>query len=584
MSQLPRPPAPDVMPDSEYDLVIIGSGGGSMCAALAALELGKRPVILEKQDRVGGSTGFSGGVWWIPNNALMKQAGAPDSFEKARRHLEAVVTYRGPATTPARFDAFLKAAPRMLDFLRGKGLKVRRPLDDWPDYYDDRDGGSPQGRSVLPVELDLRRLGPWQDHLSTYGPLTPSVLGSDEWPTLFLMKRTFAGKARAMKFAAKTLRDKVLGRVTVSNGGAIQGRMLLLALQAGVPIFPGAAAKELIVEGDRVVGARGERNGRSFEVRARDAVLVNAGGFSRNIPMRERLGGGRIAGPWTNANPGDTGEMIEAMMRLGAATDCLDTAWWVLTSCGPEGRWPQGAVGPDGGALPFMHVVDLSMPHLMLVDQDGRRYVNESASYMEVGEAMHALQQRTGRAIPSWVIFDRRNRERYPWGPNPPGVTPQAWLDSGYMKNADTIEDLARVCGIDPEGLKAQVARFNGFCETGEDLEFRRGARVYDNSRGDPSHKPNPNLGAIAEGPFYAVAAYPGDVGTAGGVVTDQYGRVLRDDGRVIGGLYAIGNSTASVFGRVYPGAGASIAASFTFGYLAALHSAQSNELTTLLA
>lgn len=584
MRNLPPPPPSAEMPLDEYDLVIVGSGGGSLCAALAARDFGKSVVILEKQDRVGGSTGFSGGVWWIPDNSLMREAGVPDSYDKARRHLDAVVTYRGPATTPDRLDTFLRAAPRMLDYLRGKGLKVRRPIDDWPDYYDDREGGSPEGRSVLPEPLDLNALGPWKEHLSTYGPLTPSVLGSDEWPTLFLMKRLLAGKLRAAKFGIKTLRDRLLGSVTLSNGGAIQGRMLLLALENGIQIFPSTAVSDFIVENGNVTGVVAERHGRAISIRARDGVLVNAGGFSRNIAMRERLGEGRTTGPWTNANPGDTGEMIAAMTRLGAATDCLDSAWWVATSCGTDGTWPKGAIWHDGTVMPFMHVVDLSMPHLMMVDQTGRRYVNESASYMEVGEAMHERHKTAGKAIPSWTIFDSRNRERYPWGPNAPGITPREWIESGYMKQAETLEQLAVQCGIDPAALVDEAARFSQFAETGRDEDFHRGERVYDNSRGDPTNRPNPNLGAISRGPFYAVAMYPGDVGTCGGVVTDRFGRVLRGDDSVIGGLYATGNSTASVFGRTYPGAGASIAASFTFGWLSALHAVGADTLDTIIA
>jgi 3-oxosteroid 1-dehydrogenase len=203
---------------------------------------------------------------------------------------------------------------------------------------------------------------------------------------------------------------------------------------------------------------------------------------------------------------------------------------------------------------------------------------------MDIGERMYERQRQTGRAIPGWTIMDRRQREYYPWGVTPPGKTPQQWLDSGYMKKADTLEKLAFACGIDPAGLAAEVVRYNGFCETGVDLDFGSGSRVFDRAHGDPTVRPNPNLGAIKEGPFYAVAMYPGDVGTAGGVVTDEYARVRRSDGSLIPGLYAVGNSTASPFGRCYPGAGASIAPAFAFGFIAAHHSAGSDELKRLLA
>ncbi len=571
--------------EREYDLVIIGSGGGSMPAALVAKQQGKTAVILEKQDKVGGSTSFSGGVWWVPNNSLMKEAGIPDSFEKSREYFDHCVTYKGPGVTPQRRDAFLKGGPRMIDFLRGLGLKVRRPRDDWPDYYDNLPGGEPQGRSLLAEPFDLHELGEWENHLSLYPPLADMPMPPEEFPILFQLKRTWAGKMKALRFAKLVALDKLTGRRTVANGAAIQGRMLMIALREGVNIQRNSPARRLIVEDGRVVGVVVVRDGQEVEVRARLGVIVNVGGYSHNKAFREKVTDGPASNEWTSSNPGDTGEMIEEMMDIGAATDCLDTAWWVVTSRNTNGEWPEGAVWKDGSIRPFMHHLDLSMPYSIMVDQNGRRLADEAGAYMEIGERLYQRNRDTGgKAVPCWVIFDKRHRERYPWGTMPPGKTPQSWLDSGYMKKAETLEDLAALCGIDAAGLKDEAARFNRFCETGVDEDFGRGSRRFDNVHGDPTVKPNPNLGKIEQGPFYAVAIYPGDVGTAGGVVADEYARVLREDGSVIPGLYAIGNSTASVFGRCYPAAGASIGATFTFGYIAAHHATGSNELERILA
>jgi 3-oxosteroid 1-dehydrogenase len=561
--------------ESNYDLIIVGSGGGSMCAALAAKRLGKRAVILEKRDKIGGSTGFSGGVWWVPNNPLMARQGIADSVEKAKTYFDSVVTYKGPAVTQERRDAFLNASRRMVSFLEKEGMKFRRPRT-WPDYYDDLPGGVSEGRSLMAVNFNIRRLGRWADRLSTYAPMRAIPVGADLFPTLFTMKRTMAGKVAAFRVAVALMAKKLFPwREIVANGAAVQGRMLEIALREQLPIFPDTAVADFIVENDRVVGVLIEQKGQRARVLANDGVLVNAGGFSRNQAMRNQYQQrGESNTEWTNANSGDTGEVLESMIKLGAATDCMDTAWWVPTSRGLDGSWPKGQVSADGSIYPSMHHLDLSMPHLMMVDQDGRRLADESGAYMEIGERMYDRQRKTGRAIPCWTIFEKRNRERYPWGAFPPGVTPQEWIDSGYMKKADTIEALAELCGIDKAGLLAEVEKFNGYCRAGVDLEFNRGGRCFDRAHGDPTNRPNANLGAIEEGPFYAVAMFPGDVGTAGGVVTDEFARVLRPDGSAIAGLYATGNSTASVFGRVYPGAGASIAASFTFALIAAHHSA----------
>nr|WP_302053995.1 FAD-binding protein [Sphingomonas tagetis] len=565
-------------------MLVVGSGGGSMAAAAVARRMGKRVAILEKREKIGGSTSFSGGVWWIPDNHLLKAAGIDDSFGKARRYFDSTVTYQGPAVTAARRDAYLAAAPRMLRYLVGLGLKVRRPADDWPDYYDTNPGGLPEGRSVMPEPFDLHELGEWEQHMALYEPGSMLPLGADEFPTLFLMKRTMAGKLKAAKLGMRMARDKLLRRRTVANGGAIQGRMLQIALHEGVEVHRETPFRRFLVEEGRVVGVVVERDGREQEVRARSGVIVNAGGFSRNAAMRQAVSTrGPVGADWTNANPGDTGETVQAMIDLGAATDCLDTAWWIVTSRNTDGSWPEGATWKDGTLYPFMHHLDLSLPFSMMVDQDGRRIADESGAYMEIGERIYDRQQQTGRAIPAWMIFDARHRERYPWGAMPPGKTPQSWLDSGYMKKADSLEALAAQCGIDAAGLQQEVSRYNGFCRTGVDEDYGRGSRAFDRAHGDPTVTPNPNMGAIEQGPFYACAIYPGDVGTAGGVVTDEFARVRREDGSEIPGLYAVGNSTASLFGRCYPGAGASIGASFTFGYLAAHHALGSDELGKIL-
>jgi 3-oxosteroid 1-dehydrogenase len=569
---------------AEYDLVIVGSGGGSMPAALVAKTLGKTAVILEKEAKIGGSTAFSGGVWWIPNNPLLAEAGIRDSAEKSRQYLQNVVTYEGPAVTPARRDMFIKAGPYMVNFLRRFGMRFRRPYDDWPDYYDDLPGGLPEGRSLLAEPFNVRELGAWRERLAMYGPLEHMPISAEEFTTLFLLKRTVRGKLKAAKYAWLMFRDKVLGRQTVTNGGAIQGRMLQIALKEKLSIVREAKVAEFLIENDRVVGVLVEHDGKTTEVRARDGVIVNAGGYSHDEAFRLEHGRKPAREEWTNANPGDTGEVMKAMMQLGAATDGLDTAWWVVTSQNVNGEWPEGAVWPDKRVFRFMHHLDLSLPYSMMVDHDGKRFCDESGSYMEIGERMLDRHRETGKAVPAWVIFDKKHRDWYPWGTQMPGKTPQSWIDSGYMKKAETLEALARLCGIDAAGLQAEVTKFNVYCRTGVDPDFKRGGRVFDRAHGDPTVKPNPNLGAIEQGPFYAVAIYPGDVGTAGGVVTDEYARVKREDGSIIEGLYAIGNSAASLFGRCYPGAGASIGASFTFGVVAAHHCARSNALEKILA
>lgn len=564
--------------DETYDLVIVGSGGGSMCAALASKSLGKRALIIEKQGKVGGSTGFSGGVWWIPNNPVMKRHGVEDSYERARQYMDAVVTYQGPATTPARREAFLRHGPEMVTFLERHGMAFEY-ADGWSDYYDNLPGGQPRGRSLVARLFNIRELGDWASKLSRYQGF-PLPMNAHEFPDLMLVKRTWAGKKAAAKLAGRMLYQKLAGKELVGTGAAIQGRMLQIALRENLPIWIDTPVKDFVVENGRVTGVIAQRQGREVRVRALEGVLINVGGFSRNAQMRKRYQPQPSSSEWTNANPGDTGEIIETAMRLGANADCMEESWWVVTSMGPNETWPEGAVAADGTILPFMHHLDLSLPYSIMVDGNGERFCDEAGAYMEIGQRMYERHRKTGKAVPSWLVMDSRQRKYYPWGTAPPGKIPQQWLDSGYLMAADSIAELARKCGIDVAGLENTIQRFNGFCRTGVDEDFGCGGRAFDRCHGDPTIKPNPNLGAIEQAPFYAVRMYPGDVGTAGGLVTDEHARVLRVDGSVIPGLYATGNSTASVMGRCYPGAGASIGASFVFGYIAARHAAQASQST----
>ncbi len=555
--------------DEIFDVVIVGSGGASMCAALVAKDHGKSVVILEKQGKVGGSTGFSGGVWWIPDNPLMAREGIADSGERARQYLDAVIPEFSPATSAARRAAYLKSGPVMVDYLERKGMKFKR-VEGYADYHDELPGGEPRSRSLIAELFDINELGAWKDKLSMYpGALAP--FGNDEMPDLLLMKRTWKGKRMALRIGLRMLAMKLTGKEWRGCGAAIQGRMLQIALRNDIPIRIDTPVNDLIFDNGRIVGVVAQHLGKAIRIGARNGVLINAGGFSRNADFRRQHARQPTGNQWTLANPGDTGEVMQAAMRLGAATDLLDAAVWGCTSICADSSLPEKAQGRDGGPLPFGHHFDISFPHSILVDQDGRRFTDEAGSYVALGEAMYDNHLRTGRNIPAWAIIESRHRARYPWGPVL-GKWPQSWFDSGYMIEAGSIEELAHKCNIDAPTLRASIERFNGFCRTGVDEDFNRGGRAFDRFHGDPTVTPNPNLGAIEQAPFYACRIVPGDVGTSGGLVTDEHARVLRADGTAIDGLYAAGNSAATVFGRSYPGAGASIGHSFVFGYRSILH------------
>ena len=547
--------------DETFDFVVAGSGGGSMCGGLLMRSLGKSVVILEKTEFVGGTTARSGGVMWIPNNPFMKRDGVEDSYEQAATYLEAVAGDQedAPGSTRERRHAYLTQAPRMIEFLLREGIKLTR-VGTWPDYYDDRPGGSKRGRTVVAELFDSNELGPWREKLQP-GFLTIRAT-LDEAMTLRTFKQSWSGKRLMLKVGLSTVLAKLRGQHWVSAGAALQGRMLQAALKSGVDIRTNTPVSELILEGGKVTGVIAQKDGKPWRVGARLGVLINAGGFSHNQRMRDQYQPGTQT-KWSQVTAGDTGEMIEEMMKRGAAIAQMDAMVGYQTSM------PPGA--EKDFIKPSLQGVTAA-PHAILVDGTGVRYMNEGGSYMAYCATM-LERNKTVPAIPSWAIFDTQYLKNYMLNGTMPGTKkPKAWFDEGYMHKAETIEALAQKLNIDPKTLTTTITRFNGFVAQNKDEDFHRGDRAYDNWLGDPYHTPSNTLGTIAQGPFYAIPVVPGDVGTYGGVVTDTNARVLKEDGSIIPGLYATGISTASVMGRVYPGAGSSVGPSFVWGYVAAKH------------
>jgi 3-oxosteroid 1-dehydrogenase len=542
--------------DESTDFVIIGSGAGGLCAALVAASLQRSAVVLEKEPLVGGTSARSGGGVWIPFNGLMAREGVPDSYPEARKYMENCIKEHTKATTPARLDAYLNTGPEMLDFLENQGVPFQRARG-YSDYYDELPGGNASGRTVEAKLFDSRQLGEWARLLNRYAPFAMPV-NLSEFTALSVATRTWRGKIMALRLAMRMLMQKWRGAAILGQGAALQGRLLKQVLGKGIPVLLESTVTELVVEGGKVVGVTVQGAAGVKRIRAISGVLIDAGGFSQNLSMRERyLPKPQRTLDYSLANPGDTGEMLSAAAAIGADVDQMDEAWWIV-----------GSKLPDG--ISVSHTFDITKPHSIMVDARGQRYVDEAMAYMELGQRMYAHNNQIG-AIPSWAIIESRHRSRYGWGIAMPGKTPQEWFDTGYMKRADTLADLARQCGLPAGSLEATVTRFNQFAADGRDVDFGRGNRAYDRMGGDPTCKPNPTLGPIQHPPFYAVQIYVGDVGTCGGVVTDHDARVLRPDGSPIEGLFACGNAAASCMGRSYPGAGVTLGQSLIFGYRAAL-------------
>ncbi|KZS83612.1 FAD-binding protein [Mycobacterium persicum] len=547
--------------DRSVDLLVVGSGGGGMVAGLAALDRGLEPLIVEKQSLVGGSTGLSGGIVWLPNNPLMRADGIADTYEDGFGYLADVVGDVGAASSAARREMFLTAGYEMIDFLIRKGVRLIR-CAGWSDYYPNHRGGNAAGRAVEGVPFDAAALGSWSDRLQP--PLAKNygyVVLTNELRSVQYFNRSPRAFAVAARVFLRTRTARIRGRQILTNGASLIGQMLKVLIDVSdgrPPLWTDTAMDDLIVDDGRVVGTRVIRDGSPVSVEARKGVLLAAGGVGHNAEMRREYGGDQPNdGAWSIANAGDTGEVLRAAMRLGAKTDLLDEAWWL----------PSVFI-PNGGAAAASLGSGRQRPGAIYVDTAGRRFCNESNSYVEVGKAMYAA-----KAVPCWMIFDHGYVRRYVTGTNPLNRRlPPEFITSGTVKRGDTVGDLAHQIGVPVDALTRTIQRFNHFAAQGLDPDFGRGQSAYNTCLGDPGYRPNAALGPLRRGPYYATRVFPADVGTCGGVVTNEHAQVIDEDGRVIEGLYATGNTTATVMGRTYPGAGASIANSMVFGYVAARH------------
>ena len=443
--------------DETFDFVVVGSGAGSMCAALIMRTAGKSAVILEKTNLIGGSTCRSGGVMWIPNNPFMKRDGIPDSPEQAAKYLDTLLgeeTTDAPGASRTRRKQFLEQAPRMVQFLQSQGVKLTR-VKHWPDYYDDLPGGSEHGRTVIAELFNINELGPWKARLrptTIVAPKPAQAANIEEMMQLGLMKHSWRVKFLAFRVVIRGIIAKLTGKQYTAGGAALQGRMLQACLREGVDIRTDSTVSEIIVEGGAVKGVVTVKDGKPWRIGARLGVLVDAGGFTHNQRMRDQYTPGTSV-KWTIASPGDTGEMIEEMMRIGAAVAQMEERVGFQTSIVP---------GTEDADMKAGIQSVTAKPHAILVDQSGVRYMTEGGSYMAYCQGM-LERNKTVPAVPSYAIMDSQYMADYMFASRMPGAPiPQMWFDSGYMKKSGTIEGLAQQLKIDPSALKGTVDRWNG--------------------------------------------------------------------------------------------------------------------------
>lgn len=545
--------------DTCVDLLVVGSGTG-MAAALAAHELGLSVLIVEKSSYIGGSTARSGGALWLPAGPVLREAGAGDSEAKAGAYLDAVVAGSAP---PQRSAGFVRHLSATVDMLRRTTPLRFFWAREYSDYHPEEPGGSAQGRTCECYPFDTAKLGEYRSRLRPgvleAGFAIPTTGADYRWMNL-VTRVPRKGIPTFAKRIAQGAGGLLIGRRYAAGGQGLAAGLFAGVLRAGIPVWTDTTLRQLLSDGNRVTGAVVDHDGRGVTVTTRRGVVLATGGFEHSMDMRwkfqsESLGANLSLGADTN-----TGDGIRAGQEAGADIDLMDQAWW----------FP--AISPLPGKAPAVMLAERSLPGSLIVDQHGRRFANEASDYMTFGQRLLELERSGSPVEAMWIVFDQQYRNSYVFGAElfPRMRVPQSWYDAGIAARADTLAELGARIGVPVPDFFQTMTQFNQNAAAGADPEFGRGRSAYDRYYGDPTVKPNPNLRPLVDGPFYAVKMVLSDLGTCGGLRADERARVLREDGGVIAGLYAVGNAAANAFGTTYPGAGATIAQGLVYGYIAA--------------
>jgi succinate dehydrogenase/fumarate reductase flavoprotein subunit len=552
-------------PIGACDVLVVGSGAAGLSAAVTAAFHGLNVVVAEKEPVVGGASAWSGGWLWIPRNPLARRAGIIENAEEPRRYLASELKNR---SADPRIETFLENGPEMVAFFEENTAVQFIPGNTIPDFHA-TPGAALGGRSVSAAPYDGRKLGPWVKKLRR--PLDVvslggmGIAGGADMAHFFNATRSPRSALYAARRLLRHFRDMAVhGRgMHLVNGNALVARLLRSALDLDVKVLTSTPVVRLINSSGRVTGAVIQRNGVDEIVTAKAGVVLAAGGFPHDRKRIAKLfehapdgSGHHSAAPETN-----TGDGLNMAEAIGAdiADDLVNAGAWAPVSLVPLRNGTTGR---------FPHLVERAKPGFIAVDATGRRFVNEADSYHDFISALLGVTP-AGAPPVAWMICDHRAQRRYGLGWSKPFPFPAGrYVRNGYLKRGKDLADLARECAIDPARLAETVAAFNANAAAGVDPQFGRGKSPYNRVQGDAGHRPNPSLGALETGPFYAVKILPGSLGTFAGLRTDNRARVLSKDGSPIEGLFAAGNDMASIMGGHYPSGGITLGPAMTFGYV----------------
>ena len=524
---------------NDVDVLVLGSGGAALCAALVPAQAGLRVRVLERTEYLGGTTAVSAGMLWVPNNHHMPEAQIADSRDESVQYVSRIA---GAQTTPDLVEAFVDEGPAMVRWLESSTAVRLYPIDR-PDYHSEFPGAKEGARALDNQPIDADALGD-----------SAKLIRPSHW---YPEPYTYDERRRGL--ATKALIEDRLEKNIWCFGRALVGGLVKACLDTGVEFCTGQRAVRLVKEDGHIIGVVAQSEGGvETSYRALRAVVIGTGGFEWNDELKNNFLRGPDLGPMSP--PYNEGDGLIMGLDAGAAIRNMNGAAYHIAF-----QIPGEVI--DGRRRTRFISGERALPGSIIVNRAGRRIVNEASSYSDMAAAFQVFDPDSYGYpnLTSYMVLDERFRRSYVVATLKPDQeqTPE-WVSVG----AD-LKELAGKAGIDAAGLEAEVARFNQFASGGVDEDFHRGETRHDRHYGDVKHTPNPCLGPLSEAPFYAIPVIVGTLGTRGGLRTNTHGRVLDNFGEVIGGLYCCSNAMAAATGGGYPGAGGTLGPNLTFGYVA---------------
>lgn len=587
---------------SEVDIVVVGSGGAGLMAALTAAKEGAKVLVVESREVVGGATGISAGAAWVPNHGFSaKELKVEDSLDEARTYIYG--QGRDKTLDHDLIEKFLETGPHVARYIEQNTTFGWIPTI-WPDYRSDIPGAS-VGRALFP------------------GPYSPDGLGE---------AKKYVRPALTTGMAKNPLPFWMLGGIGIDEvwlaGPALVGALLEGSLHNGVDVRVEAPAVRLVTEGKKVTGVVIAANGTEHTVRASKGVLLASGGYETSDELTEKY----LDAPFgTQVSPrGHNGIAVQLADEVGADLTGMQDAWWM-----PGVQLPGEEL--EGTPLSRVFLGERALPHSIMVNTKGVRFANEALAYDQFGAIMRETDE--SGDLPNetaWLIFDQNYWDKFGIF----GVTPGGDVPS-YLHRAESLSKLAEQIGVDDAALLRTVDKFNPDAAKARDPEFGRGDTLFDRYfgayyprlgkvspdstlpaftakartligklvgpiaakvAGRVARKNDPEalrssivgplakiirpvlksprssvLGPVEKAPFYALKVQASALGTVGGPKTDANGRALDKEGNVIEGLYAAGNAGGAPTKGFYGGAGGTISLGLVFGYLAGADLARQN-------